>query len=146
MKLNLPEYNPQLRKTELNTEIYDIIRKKYVILTPEEWVRQHFVNYLITELKYSENMISVEHGLKYQQLIKRIDICIYNTEGKPFILIECKAPYINISLDTISQISTYASTLKDVTYLCLTNGIAHFFYKRSNVNFEITNFLPANNN
>ena len=144
MKLNLPEYNPQLRKTDSGLEIYDPIRKKFLILTPEEWVRQHFINYLQNTLMYSLNSISIESEIMYLGKIKRIDLCVYDAEGKPFILIECKAPYVPLSLNTISQISGYASTLSTAKYLCITNGLEHICYERTHDEFLIIKSLPSN--
>jgi len=124
-QLNLPPYSPRLKRNEQRTQIFDSIRKKYVVLTPEEWVRQHFISYLLTEKKYPAALMAVETGLKYNRLRKRSDVVIYNTGGKPFVIVECKAPEVKITQDTFDQVARYNFTLK-VRYLIVTNGINHF--------------------
>jgi hypothetical protein len=81
-KLNLPAYHPSLKKEQGKIWIFDVIRKKYIVLTPEEWVRQHFINYLITELKYPRSLFRIEGSLTYNKLQKRSDILVFNRDGK----------------------------------------------------------------
>lgn len=127
-KLNLPSYQFKLKSSENKQLIFDIIRKKYVILTPEEWVRQNFIHYLIYEKNYPISLISVEKQLTVNQLKKRFDILIYNTSGKPDIIIECKSPSIKISQNTFDQIARYNMVI-DAPYLIVTNGLTHYFCK-----------------
>ncbi len=125
VKLNLPEYQFRIRSTGKRTEIFDNLRKKFVALTPEEWVRQNFIQYLIVEKKVPQGLINVEMMLKYNQMTKRCDIAIYATTGAPVMIVECKAPHIEITQDVFDQIARYNMTLK-VKYLVVTNGLKHF--------------------
>ena len=124
-ELNLPPYKFNIRENGTRTEIFDVFRKNYVVLTPEEWVRQNFLQYMIIEKKYPASLIIVEAGLKYNQLTKRADIVAYNKEGKPLLIVECKAPEVKITQDVFDQIARYNTTFK-VKYLIVTNGINHF--------------------
>lgn len=127
-KLNLPSHQFKIKNSENKQLIFDIIRKKYVVLTPEEWVRQNFVQYLIKEKKYPISLISVEKQLVINNLKKRFDILIFNTSGVPDIIVECKAPSIKITQDTFDQTARYNMKLK-ATFLIVTNGLIHYFCK-----------------
>jgi len=124
-KLNLPEYPYKLRTSDEKIQIFDIWRKKYIALTPEEWVRQHFLHFLTDHKNFPESLISVESGLKVATRNKRTDALVYNKQGKPILLIECKAPEVKITQDVFDQIIRYNMTLK-VNYLMVTNGLTHF--------------------
>lgn len=124
----MPPFDAQLSKSENRTFIYDVIRKKNVVLTPEEWVRQHFVHFLINYHGYSKNYIKIEKQIKVNDRVKRFDALVYDKEAKPLVLIECKAPEVEISQSTFSQIATYNMTLR-VPYLIVTNGLTHFICK-----------------
>ena len=95
--LNFPTYTFRLKNSENNTHIFDVIRKKFVVLQPEEWVRQHCVNFLIKEKKYPISLINVEKVVRINGLNKRYDIVVYNSNGSIHLIIECKAPKIKIS-------------------------------------------------
>lgn len=123
-ELNLPPFKYKIDKLENNTMIFDSIRKKFVILTPEEWVRQHFVNYLISYLSYPKALIKIEFRIKYNTLYKRTDILIFNSSGNPVITIECKSTKIKLSQKVIEQISVYNKVIKS-PYCIVTNGIEH---------------------
>ncbi|MBT3741780.1 Type I restriction enzyme R protein N terminus (HSDR_N) [Polaribacter sp. Hel1_33_78] len=127
-KLNLPTYNFKLKSSENKMLIFDKLRKKYIVLTPEEWVRQHFVYFLIEEKKYPVTLIALEKQLTINNLKKRSDILIFNTDGKPEIIVECKAPSIKITQNTFDQIARYNLKLR-ANYLILTNGLEHFYCK-----------------
>lgn len=127
-ELNLPKYSFRLKDQDNLITIFDGIRKKYVVLTPEEWVRQNFIQFLIREKKYPASLIAVEIGLKYNQMLKRADVLVYNKSGNPYLMIECKAPEIKISQDTFHQIAAYNMKFK-VSYLVVTNGMDHFCCK-----------------
>ena len=124
-KLNLPEYKIKVRKTDTTFEIFDRFRKKYVVLTPEEWVRQNFLLYLVFEKNVPETLIVVEKSLTVNNLQKRCDIVIYDKSTKPKIIVECKAANVKITQDTFDQIIRYNMTLK-VDYLIVTNGLTHY--------------------
>lgn len=124
--LNLPTYKFRIKSNKNKYVIFDIIRKKYVILSPEEWVRQHFIHYLIEEKKYPVSLISVEKKLTINNLTKRTDILVFNTEGLPHIIVECKAPSVKITQEVFDQIARYNLKLQ-ADYLIVTNGLKHFY-------------------
>lgn len=121
-KLNLPEFKYSLKKADGKVWIFDMIRKKFVVLTPEEWVRQHMVNYMVSELKYPKSLIKVEGGLVYNQMNKRSDIVVFDRGGKPWMIIECKAPELKITQNTLEQVSVYNATHR-AKFVSVTNGI-----------------------
>lgn len=127
-RLNLPTYNFKLKSSENKTLIFDKLRKKYVVLTPEEWVRQHYVCFLIEEKKYPISLIALEKQLIINNRKKRTDILVFNNEGNHEIIVECKAPSIKITQDTFDQIAGYNLKLK-ANYLIVTNGLEHFYCK-----------------
>jgi len=144
-QLNLPTYSFKI-KTENNKEfIFDNIRKRFVSLTPEEWVRQNFIQYLIKEKKYSASLIAVEVQLKYNLQDKRGDILIYNKLGKPFVIVECKAPEIKITEKVFEQIARYNMNLK-VEYLIVTNGLQHYYCEMDykNNSYKFLEEIPKN--
>jgi hypothetical protein len=108
--------------------IYDRFRKKNVVFTPEEWVRQHLACYLTINKKFPVSLIALEVGLEVNNLKKRADIVVYDRYGKPLLLAECKAPEVNITQAVFDQICIYNLSLK-VPYLLITNGLQHFFCK-----------------
>ncbi len=124
-ELNLPSYSFKLKQEKDKTYVFDAIRKKYVLLTPEEWVRQHIIQFVIQEKKYPASLVAVEIGLKYNQLQKRADVLVYNNSGVPLLLIECKAPEVKITQEVFHQIALYNMTYK-VAYLLVTNGLEHY--------------------
>jgi len=124
-KLNLPTYPFRFQNNGDRVEIFDTIRKKFIALTPEEWVRQHFIQYLINQKSFLPSLIQLEKPLSYNQLDKRSDIVVYNKSAQPIVLVECKSPQINITQDTFDQIALYNFSLK-VKYLIVTNGLNHF--------------------
>lgn len=126
-QLNLPAFSPSLKKENGKVYILDIIRKKYVVLTPEEWVRQHFVNYLIQEYRYPKSLFRIEGSLLYNKLQKRSDILIYDRQGKPWMLIECKSPSIKLSRNAFNQVAIYNMTV-GAEYMAVTNGMIHYCY------------------
>jgi hypothetical protein len=127
-ELKLPTYKFKLKSNENKTLIFDNLRKKYVVLTPEEWVRQHYVSYLIEEKRYPRSLIAVEKQLVLNNRKKRTDILVFNTTGNPEIIVECKAPSIKITQATFDQIARYNLKLK-ANYLIVTNGLEHFYCK-----------------
>jgi hypothetical protein len=124
-QLNLPSFDYKLKKADGKVWIFDVIRKKYIVLTPEEWVRQHFLHYLLTELMYPRALVRIEGGLTYNTLSKRSDIVVFDRQGKPWMLIECKSPDLQLSENTLHQASAYNATLK-AKYLTVTNGLVHY--------------------
>jgi len=125
-KLNFPTYSFRFKNSENKRFIFDEIRKKFMVLQPEEWVRQHCVRYLIEELNYPKSLINVEKELKVNGLRKRYDIVIYNSDGSIHLIVECKAPKIKINQSTFDQIARYNLALNS-KYLMITNGINHYY-------------------
>lgn len=125
-KLNFPNYTFRLKSTEKNTLIFDSIRKRFVICTPEEWVRAHTIQYLIQEKGYSPSLLNVEKQIEVRGVLKRYDIVGYKPNGDIALLVECKAPQVPISQDTFDQIARYNYTLQ-ADYLMVTNGINHYY-------------------
>lgn len=125
-KLNFPAYTFRFKNSENKVAIFDVIRKKFIILTPEEWVRQHTVQFLLEEKKYPKSYINVEKLIKVNDTSKRYDIAVFKPNGELFLLIECKAPEVAISQNTFDQIARYNLKLK-AEYLMVTNGLNHYF-------------------
>jgi hypothetical protein len=125
-KLNFHSYSFRFKNSENKVSIFDEIRKKFIILTPEEWVRQHVIQFLLQEKKYPISHINVEKSLKVNGLRKRYDVVVYNPDGSIYILIECKAPAIKIAQATFDQIARYNMTM-DAQFLMVTNGLNHYF-------------------
>ncbi len=142
-KLNLPSYSFRIKNKENKYLIFDIIRKKYVILNPEEWVRQHWIHYLIDEKKYPSSLIGIEKQLIINNLQKRTDILVFDNKGKPNIIIECKAPNIKITQNTFDQIARYNLKL-EAKYLIVTNGLQHFYCKMNHdeMKYEFLKDIP----
>ena len=125
-QLNFPRYQFRFKSSENKTLIFDEIRKKFIVLTPEEWVRQHVVQFLISEKKYPKSLINVEKQLKVKGTLKRYDVVVYNNDGSIFLIVECKAPAIAISQQTFDQIARY-NIEANATYLMVTNGLNHYY-------------------
>ncbi len=123
--LNLPSFDIKLRKGKNGTEVFDRLRKKYIVLTPEEWVRQHFINYLITEKNYPETLMANETAIQLHSLSKRCDTVVYDNTLQPVVICEYKNPKIKIDQQVFDQILRYNIVLK-VKYLIVSNGINHY--------------------
>jgi type I site-specific restriction endonuclease len=123
--LNLPEYSFTTRNLEKSPEIFDSIRKKYVQLTPEEWVRQNFVRYLIEEKNYPKSLLAIEKEITVNRLKKRCDVVIYTRDLKPIVVVECKSPSVKINQASFDQASKYNLSL-NVKYIIITNGMKHY--------------------
>ena len=130
--LTLPPFDHKITETEGKNFIFDIVRQKNIVLTPEEWVRQHVIHLLISSYGYSRSLFQVEKGTTYNSLQKRTDIVVFNREGKPHLLVECKAPEIAINQYVIEQASRYNKTI-NAPFLAVTNGLKTFCFA---VDFE----------
>ncbi|CAM3702047.1 hypothetical protein FSS13T_18960 [Flavobacterium saliperosum S13] len=139
-KLNFPAYTFRFKNSENKVAVFDEIRKKFVVLTPEEWVRQHVVQFLLSDKNYPKSYINVEKVLKINGITKRYDAVVFKPDGSIFLLIECKAPEVPISQNTFDQIARYNMTLK-ADYLMVTNGLNHYFCQMDFEN-EQYQFLP----
>ena len=139
MQLNFEKFNFQIKSDNNGkNEIYDLVRKKYVPLTPEEWVRQHTLHQLIKN-GFAAGRMSIEKTLPNSK--KRYDIIYYSREGTPELLVECKAPSITITQKTINQVAGYI-TLQNVEKILLTNGLSHFYIERGENGLDILNEFP----
>ena len=125
-KLNFPLYQFRYQNNAGTACIFDAIRKKFVVLTPEEWVRQHVVMFLQNEKYYPLSLINVEKVLKINGITKRYDVVVFNSDGSVHLLVECKAPEVKISQDVFDQIARYNMTI-NAKFLMLTNGNNHYF-------------------
>lgn len=139
-KLNLPEYEIKIK----DDQIWDPLRKKHLKITPEEWVRQNFIQYLIQDKEYSAGRMVSEHTVVYNGMQKRCDIAIFNQEMSVDIIVECKAPDVNLTEDTFYQIAKYAHVLQ-APILILTNGINHYcaFVDVSNNELRFLKKIPS---
>jgi hypothetical protein len=141
--LNFPDCELKIKDEENKSLVFDFIRKKWLVLTPEEWVRQHVVNYLVNYKSYPLSLISLEAGLKYNALSKRSDILVYNKLGHPLLIIECKAPEVVVSQLVIDQVSIYNKTI-GAKFLYVTNGLKHYCwtFKALENKFEFLSQIP----
>lgn len=126
--LNLPTYSFKIKSQGGKEYIFDPLRKKYVFFSPEEWVRQNFAMFLIQERDYPSGRIVIEKSLRYNKLIKRCDILVYDTLMNPVLMVECKAPTVKIGPSVFDQVAVYNLSFK-VDYLIVTNGLSHYCAK-----------------
>jgi hypothetical protein len=125
IRLNLPTYDFRIMQEGESAKIWDEFRKKYVALTPEEWVRQHIIRYLAEDKHYPRSLIMIESGLKVNRLFRRVDALVYDRGGTPIMLIECKSAGVKVTQEVFDQIARYNIPLR-VPYLLVTNGLKHF--------------------
>jgi len=123
--LNFPEYDFKFQKKADKIYIFDEFRRQYVLLTPEEWVRQHTLQYLVQDKHYPKTLIAVEKQLIINQTKRRFDIVVFDRQMNPYLLVECKAPNIKIDQKTFDQANQYNWLLK-APFLFLTNGLKHY--------------------
>ena len=109
-------------------QVFDALRRKWLALTPEEWVRQHVVGFLIHEKKVPAGLISLEKALRLNDLKKRYDVVVFDHTLKPWLIVECKSPSLPVSPAVLAQVAVYNSTLK-AAYICITNGLVHLCAK-----------------
>lgn len=144
-ELNFPKFSFRIKNRENKPAIFDEIRKKFVILQPEEWVRQHCVKYLLNNKNFPKSLLNVEKELSFNKLKKRYDIVIYNPDGSLYLIVECKAPSTQITQETFDQIAVYNLVL-NAEYFMVTNGINHYYcqmdYKNKRYTFlkDIPNY------
>ncbi|WP_430400596.1 type I restriction enzyme HsdR N-terminal domain-containing protein [Flavobacterium sp.] len=145
--LNFPTYSFRFKNSENKVSIFDSIRKKFILLTPEEWVRQHVVEFLLNEKKYPKSLINVEKVVKVNGMNKRYDVIVFNSDGSIFLLIECKAPEVKIDQKTFDQIARY-NLILNAQYLMVTNGLNHYFCEMDfeNEKYTFLKELPEFNN
>ncbi|MBC8045170.1 MAG: type I restriction enzyme HsdR N-terminal domain-containing protein [Fimbriimonadaceae bacterium] len=146
VQLQFSKYNFTIKTENDKQFIYDIIRRKYILLTPEEWVRQHIVHHILHDHKFPKALVSLEKQLFLNDMSKRTDIVLYNHAAKPVLIVECKAPEIKISQKTFEQIARYNLTLI-VPYLWVTNGKTNYLCNidHQNNTFNFLQQLPPVN-
>ena len=127
-RLNLPQYEIKIGEKDGKRTIFDFLRRKYVALTPEEWVRQHFTHFLVAQKGYPKGLLANEVELRVGEKRLRCDTVLYNKEGQPRMIVEYKAPTIQLQQKTFDQISVY-NLLLHVDYLIVSNGLQHYCCK-----------------
>lgn len=128
--LTFPSYPLEIKRDSDHELIWDRLRKKWLVLTPEEWVRQHMVEFLIHERGYPGGRMMLEHRLKINKMDRRADLVVFNEKGAPVFMAECKRPTVALDQKTLDQIARYNMIL-GVPYLLITNGLQHYCLKLS---------------
>jgi hypothetical protein len=128
IKLTVPDDQYSIKSKENKSYIFDPIRKKWLVLNPEEWVRQNCVQFLINEKKIPIGLLQVEKKIEVFNTVKRYDLVVFNTEKKISLLVECKSPSVKITQEAFDQIARYNTVIQS-EYLMLTNGLDHFYYQ-----------------
>src|SRR5665647_687853 len=145
-QLNLPSYEFKTSHKDGRILIFDAFRRRWVKLNPEEWVRQHFVRYLVEEKQYPAALMAIEHSLQINRQDFRADAVVFSTSGKPLLIVECKAPEVKITQKVFDQIVRYNFQFQ-VDFLIVTNGLAHFCCKidKANLTYEFLTEIPEYN-
>ncbi|MGN6604641.1 MAG: type I restriction enzyme HsdR N-terminal domain-containing protein [Ginsengibacter sp.] len=141
IKIDFPKEKPRIRKTNDVNEIFDTIRKKWLVLTPEEWVRQNIILFLLLQKKYPSTLISVEKEIKLADLKKRYDIVVFDRQMLPWMIIECKEMNVMLSNKTLDQVLRYHISIPS-KYLIITNGSHCFGFEKNEGRFVETNVFP----
>ncbi|MBQ8773120.1 MAG: type I restriction enzyme HsdR N-terminal domain-containing protein [Muribaculaceae bacterium] len=139
-QLNLPPYPAQIRNDNDCERIFDLLRNRYVALTPEEWVRQHFTSFLINYKQFPKSLLANEIGITLNGTRRRCDTVVFDKQGKPLVIIEYKAPSVNVTQLTFDQIVRYNMALQ-ARYLIVSNGLSHYCC-RINYDNHSYSFLP----
>lgn len=142
IKINYPSYQPKIKKEKNKEFIFDEIRKRWIVLTPEEWVRQNILQYLVVIKKYPASLIAVEKEIKLGDLKKRFDIVVYDKSSKPWMIIECKEMNIELNNQVLDQVLRYNITMQ-VPHLVITNGSYCMAFKCVNNDLIELNELPG---
>ena len=145
--LNIPEQNIEIKSINSKNYIFDLIRKKHLVLTPEEWVRQNLVSYFINDLNYPKGLIKTESSLKYNNLKKRSDILIYNNDMTHYMIVECKSYKMKLNKSHLNQSAMYNKIYRS-RYLMVSNGMEHIVceYDWENETFKVRNSIPEFSN
>ena len=140
--INYPEPDFRIKKENGKEFIFDALRKKWIMLTPEEWVRQNFVQYLLQEKKYPASLIAMEKEIRLGELKKRFDILVYDNNHQPWMMIECKAATIKLDDAVLQQILRYNITIP-VPYIIITNGNLTYGWQRKDNNLDLITEIPG---
>ncbi len=145
-ELQLPKYSFRIKKIDNGYQIFDDFRKKNIKLTPEEWVRQNFLRFLVEEKDFPKELIAVETELKVNDMKKRCDAIVYNKEGKPLIIIEFKAPNVPINQHVFDQTAVYNTQL-NVDYFIMSNGLQHISCRvnKEQYSYDFFETIPSYN-
>jgi hypothetical protein len=141
IKIEFPKEPPKTRQRPGVNEIFDVIRKKWLVLTPEEWVRQNILQFLLLKKNYPASLIAIEKEIRLGELKKRCDIVVYNRNSEPWMIIECKEMNVSLSQKTIDQILRYHITLP-ATFLIISNGSYSFGFERKENQFMQIDAFP----
>mgnify|MGYP000418571923 FL=1 len=139
LKLNFPSFEFKLKKRDNKTFIFDILRKKLILLTPEEWVRQHVIHFLVSTKNISATLIGIEKKIVINKMTKRFDLVVFDNNGKSKLLIECKAPSVKVDKKVFDQTAIYNKELNS-KYLMITNGLSHLYFRSFN-NYKSYTFI-----
>ena len=142
MMINFPEPDFRVKKEGETNFIFDRLRKKWMLLTPEEWVRQNFVQYLLQVKNYPASLIAIEKEIKLGELKKRFDILVYSTEHRPWMMIECKAGAIKVNEKVLDQVLRYNISVP-VEYIVITNGKLTYGWHRQPEGLTVLDEIPA---
>lgn len=144
LPLSFPTYDFRFRNDNGRTTVFDEIRRKFVVMTPEEWVRQHVVRFLMKDRGFPKSLINVEKMLRVNGLTRRYDVVVFNPDGSIRVLVECKAPEVAITQSVFDQIARYNLTM-DAEFLMVTNGLSHYYCKLDyeNSRYEFLPELPT---
>jgi type I site-specific restriction endonuclease len=140
--LNFPLFSFRVRDNGQSKQIFDFVRKRFVPLTPEEWVRQHLLRFLTDQYRYPASLLAVEKTVKVNSLSQRADVVVYDRSGLPWMIVECKAPSVPISRETFYQAARYNLSLK-VPFFVLTNGKEHFCLEFNGSELFFRDTLPV---
>jgi len=139
LSLKYPSYPVRLKNEGTHTLIFDFIRKKWLRLTPEEWVRQHLLNFLVTEKKYPASCLAIEKELELNGLRRRYDVVIFDQRMNPFLIAECKAPYVRLDQVVLEQVLRYNLSIQ-APFVLVTNGVSDAVFNRSNLAVELPEY------
>lgn len=140
--LNLPAVQFRTRKNGEKLQVFDVVRRKFVALTPEEWVRQHFIHFLMKQKNYPAGLVVVEMPVAVNGLKQRADVVVYNRRGKAAVVVECKAPSVPVSKAVFDQAARYNMQLK-VDYLIVTNGLQHYCAHLDGNDYQMLSDFPS---
>lgn len=139
--INYPEPAFRLRKQDGTEEIFDLLRKKWIVLTPEEWVRQNFIQFLVTVKKYPASLVAVEKEIKFGELKKRFDVLVYNSRHEPWLMVECKSMNVQLGEEVLQQALRYNMSMP-VSFIVITNGNYTIGWQREATGLHEINELP----
>ncbi len=142
IKIDYPQPSCRIQTEKGKEYIFDTLRKKWVLLTPEEWVRQNFIQYLVQEMQYPASLIAVEKEIKLGELKKRFDVLVYDKDHRPWMMIECKAADVKLNDLVLQQVLRYNITVP-VKYIVITNGNTTIGWEKKGNDFALIHSLPA---